>query len=433
LLISSFVEFDTMGTETSKPPADTFVFDHPTLGPMTGSVSPETPDVVKFRAIPYATLPGRFTQSVLRENFDGLSRDFTKPGYACPHNFDMDDIHSGGPYPGQELIETSESDSLILEVNVPHAHLEQLKKTSMKKLPVMTYIHGGGFVLGKIDAQHNTAPMVQHSIAISKPVITTAIQYRLGALGFLATPDGGKNFGLWDQRNALLWVQKFVEGFGGDKKRVTLFGESAGGYSICCHMLSHPSADGPLFSRVIIMSGVMGPMMTPMSEDAAEKTFDKICADLGIHEQGESALEQLRTLDLKTLVTASESYTAKGNMWSPVADASFFCKKVTWDTVFEQLANCEWVDDMIVGNTGFEGLAYASVANMLRPRTWLALLKQSLSDEAAQKVMQAYDVTLDMDQNRFLTAAMRWCGDVIFDGKTLLHSLLSSLYFTRLR
>jgi carboxylesterase type B len=308
-----------MGAKTSTSPADTFVFDHPTLGQMTGSIPPETPDVVKFRAIPYATLPGRFTQSILRENLDGLSRDFTKPGYACPHNFDMDDVHSGGPYPGQEPIQTSEYESLILEVNVPRAHLEELEKASQRRLPVMTYIHGGGFVLGKIDAQHDTAPMVQHSIAISKPVVTTAIQYRLGALGFLATPDGGKNFALWDQRNALLWVQQFIEGFGGDKRRVTLFGESAGGYSICCHMLSHPSADGPLFARVVVMSGVMGPMMTPVSEDGAEKTFGKICAALGIQEQGDAALEKLRALDVNTLVSASESYTAAGNMWSPVA------------------------------------------------------------------------------------------------------------------
>jgi carboxylesterase type B len=420
-----------MDTKISRSPADTFVFDHPTLGSMTGLISPETPDVVRFRAIPYATLPGRFKQSIMRENLDGLSRDFTKPGYACPHNFDMDDIHSGGPYPGQELIETSEFDSLILEINVPRSYLDELKNTSAKKLPVMTYIHGGGFVLGKIDAQHNTAPMVQHSIAISKPILTTAIQYRLGALGFLATPDGGKNFAFWDQRNALLWIQTFIGGFGGDKSLVTLFGESAGGYSICCHMLSHPPADSPLFSRVIIMSGVMGPMMTPVSEDDAVKTFEKICEDLDIQERGTAALEKLRALDVKTLVAASESYTAQGNMWSPVDDASFFRTKVTWDTVFEQLANCEWVNDMIVGNTGFEGLAYASVANMLTPTTWLAHLKVNLSDEATRKVMDAYNVTVGMDQNRFLTAAMRWCGDVIFDGKSAIPSLFEP-HFTRL-
>jgi carboxylesterase type B len=418
-----------MSTSTSQTPADTFVYDHPTLGSLTGLILPETPDVIKFRAIPYATLPGRFKHSVLRENLDGLSRDFTKPGYASPHNFDMSDINSGGEYPGQEPIETSEFDSLILEVNVPRSHLEGLNKTSENKLPVMTYIHGGGFVLGKIDAQHNTAHMVQHSITISKPIITTAIQYRLGALGFLATPDGGKNFAIWDQRNALVWIQKFIEGFGGDKSLITLFGESAGGYSICCHMLSHPPSppSSPLFTRVIIMSGVMGPMLTPISEDAAANTFEKICDNLRIQERGEAALEKLRSLDVQTLVSASEEWLSKGNMWSPIEDPTFFRTKVTWDKVFELLAGCEWVNDMMVGNTGFEGLAISSVANSMTPRIFLEILKRDLSEEAAQKVLRAYDVTLDMDQNLFLTSAMRWCGDIVFDG-TSLSRLLYSIF-----
>jgi carboxylesterase type B len=416
-----------MTTSMSQSPADAFTFEHPSLGSMTGLILPGTPDVVKFRAIPYATLPGRFKHSVLRENLHGHSRDFTKPGYACPHTFDMSDQQSGGKYPGQEPIETSEFESLILEVNVPRSHLENLKKTRENKLPVMTYIHGGGFMLGKIDATHDTAHMVQHSIAISKPVIATAIQYRVGALGFLATPDGLKNFGLWDQRNALAWIQRFIEGFGGNKSLVTLFGESAGGFSICCHMLAHPPSQPSdvLFTRVIIMSGVMGPMLMPFSEGKAANTFEKICNNLNVQERGEAALEKLRSLDVQALVSASEDWNSKGNMWSPVEDPKFFRTAITWDKVFESLANCEWVDDIVVGSTGFEGLAIPSVANSMTPKIFLEILKQNLSDEAAQKVMRAYDVTLDMDQNLFLTTAMRWCGDIIFEGILMLNILLS--------
>jgi carboxylesterase type B len=127
--------------------AKTFVFEHPVLGSMTGSITADTPDVVRFRAIPYATVPGRFKQSILRENFDGQSRDFTEQGLACPHTFGMDDINSGGLYPGQETIEASEFDCLILDVNVPRPYLETTKTESAGRLPVMTYIHGGTFVL----------------------------------------------------------------------------------------------------------------------------------------------------------------------------------------------------------------------------------------------------------------------------------------------
>ncbi|EAT90799.2 carboxylic ester hydrolase [Parastagonospora nodorum] len=400
-----------MTASLSSDGAETFLFEHPTLGSMTGIVTPDTPDVVRFRAVPYAILPGRFKQSVLRESFDELSRDFTKQGYASPHSFGMDDIHSGGLYPGQDTIEASESDCLILDVNVPKVHL----RATMGKLPVMTYVHGGAFVLGKLDAQHNTAPMVQHAINLKKPVITTSVQYRLGALGFMATPDGEKNFGLKDQRNALLWIQNFIGGFGGDKSRITLFGESAGGYSICCHMLSPRSSTGPLFNRVIIMSGVMGPMLCPVSEDKAATAFARVCENLGIEETGEVALERLRAFDVQDIVSASDAWYAKGNSWSPVQDLSFFRSKIAWDNVHELLGRCEWVDNMIVGNTGFEGQACIDIANSLTPTTFYEHLKLALSGNAARKIMEAYHVTLDMDQNLFLTSAMRWFGDIVFD------------------
>ncbi|KAH7411776.1 Carboxylesterase [Phaeosphaeria sp. MPI-PUGE-AT-0046c] len=403
---------DTPNTQNAK---NTFFYEHPTLGSMTGLISPETPDVVRFRAIPYAELNRRFGHSTLREGLDETSRDFTKQGCSCPHTFNMDGIHSGGPYPGQEPILQSEFESLVLDVNVPRLQLESLQKGVLEHVPIMTYIHGGAFVLGKIDAEHNTAFMVQHSLAISKPVIATAIQYRLGALGFMALPDGNKNLGLWDQRNALLWIQKFIDGFGGDKSRNTLFGESAGGFSICCHMLSHCPSSGPLFNRVIIMSGIMGPMFAPISEEEATKAFDYICEELSIEERGLFALGKIEYFDVKAVISASDSWFSKGNMWRPVNDSSFFREKVTWDNVSELLGRCEWVEDMIVGNTSFEGLANGDIVNALTPSIFHRILKSSLSDEAVQKVMKAYKVTLDMDQNLFLTSAMRWIGDTVFD------------------
>jgi carboxylesterase type B len=178
-------------------------------------------------------------------------------------------------------------------------------------------------VFGKIDAHHNTAYMAHHSTTLSEPVVTVAIQYRLGALGFMAEPDGGKNLGLWDQRNALLWIQQFIEGFEGDLSRITLFDESAGGFSICCHMLSHQPSFGPFFNCVIIMSGVMGPMQTPIAEDKAGKAFMEICQYLGIDERGEDAIERFQALDVQKLVSASDAWIAKGNMWSPVEEPSF--------------------------------------------------------------------------------------------------------------
>jgi carboxylesterase type B len=253
-------------------------------------------------------------------------------------------------------------------------------------------------------------------VGIGKPIITTGIQYRLGALGFLATPDGEKNFGLWDQRNAMLWTQKFIEGFGGDKGRITIFGESAGGYSICCHMLSHLPPSGPLFSRAIVMSGVPGPMLCPLAENDAREAFDIICEGSGIKERGESALEKLRTLDVETFYTAGDAWTSKGNRWHPIRDDSFFSAKVTWDQTPELLASCDWVNELIVGNVGFEGIAYPSVADLMSPSIFQDHMRITQSEEATRKVMKAYKIDLSMDQNLFLTSAMRWLGDMFFDG-----------------
>jgi carboxylesterase type B len=396
-----------MATPTSGRAAENFAFDHPTLGPMTGVVLPQTPNVVRFRAIPYARHLGRFMQSILREDLDGHSRDFTKPGYACPHKFDMADIYGGGPYPGEEPIQISETESLILDLTVPRSQLESVQKGTTDHLPVMSYIHGGAFVLGKIDSTHDTAHMTQHSVEISKPVITTGIQYRIGALGFLVTPDGEKNFGLWDQRNAMLWTQKFIEGFGGDKDRITMFCESAGGYSICCHMLSHLPPSGPLFNRAIIMSGVPGPMLCPLAEDDADKALDIICEGLDIEE---------RALDVETVYTAGSAWTSKGNRWHPVQDDAFFNAKMTWDQALELLASCDWVNELIVGNVGFEGVAYPSVADLMSPSIFQEHMRLTQSEEATRKVMKAYKIDLSMDQNLFMTYAMRWLGDMFFDG-----------------
>ena len=129
-------------------------------------------------------------------------------------------------------------------------------------------------------------------------------------------------------------------------------------------------------------------------------------------------MNKLRDADVQTLVSAGDRFFSKGNLWCPVDDASFFRNRVTWDNAAELLGSCEWVQDMIVGNTSFEGLANIDVVKLMTPSIFHAILGGSLSDQATQKVMEAYNVTLDMDQNLFLTSAMRWLGDIVFDGKS---------------
>ncbi|KAB7496323.1 Acetylcholinesterase [Armadillidium nasatum] len=117
-----------------------------------------------------------------------------------------------------------------------------------RKLPVMVFIHGGGFVGGKASDYHP-------NVLMNKEIVLVVIQYRLGIFGFLSTEDSVMrgNMGLKDQQLALKWVKENVESFGGDSGNITIFGESAGGASVHYHILS-PGSNG-LFNRAIIQSG----------------------------------------------------------------------------------------------------------------------------------------------------------------------------------
>jgi para-nitrobenzyl esterase len=118
----------------------------------------------------------------------------------------------------------------------------------------MVWIHGNGFISGAASLYH------AQRLASSGDVIVVSPNYRLGIFGFLAHPalDHGLarnlsgNFGLEDQQAALQWVKRNAAAFGGDPSKVTVFGESAGGTSVCAHLVAPGSAG--LFQRAILQS-----------------------------------------------------------------------------------------------------------------------------------------------------------------------------------
>ncbi|XP_005093482.1 fatty acyl-CoA hydrolase precursor, medium chain [Aplysia californica] len=134
-------------------------------------------------------------------------------------------------------------DCLYLDVYRPRL------TNSSQSLPVMVWIHGGGF-------RHGSKNSFNGSILASHDVIVVIVNYRLGPLGFLSTEDDviPGNFGMLDQISGLKWVQSNIAAFGGDPKSVTIFGESAGSASVSLLVLS-PLASG-LFARAIMQSGV---------------------------------------------------------------------------------------------------------------------------------------------------------------------------------
>jgi para-nitrobenzyl esterase len=138
-------------------------------------------------------------------------------------------------------------DCLYLDVHAPEGK---------GPFPVMVWIHGGAFQTGGASGYADPSDLT------ARGVIVVAINYRLGAAGFLAHPalrdaDGDVgNYGMMDQQAALAWVRSNIASFGGDPSNVTIFGESAGGFSVLTHLASSRSKG--LFDKAIIQSGAYG-------------------------------------------------------------------------------------------------------------------------------------------------------------------------------
>jgi len=178
-------------------------------------------------------------------------------------------------------------------------------KDKAAKLPVMVWIYGGGFVGG------GTSEARQVGANLAKNgVVVVSMNYRLGIFGFFATKElaaesgrnSAGNYGLLDQTAALQWVQKNIKAFGGDPKNVTLFGESAGSFSVSAQMAS-PLAKG-LFQRVIGESGGALYGSNGPSFKSLQQTEERD-AEFAQSMLSATTLEQLRAIPAQQLMEAA--------------------------------------------------------------------------------------------------------------------------------
>ncbi|MGH7223246.1 MAG: carboxylesterase/lipase family protein, partial [Gemmataceae bacterium] len=245
-------------------------------GPVTGTV---TDTIGTFLGIPYAAPPAG-------------SLRWMPPQPPTPWTTPLDATQFGSECP-QEGGSTDE-DCLFLNVYVPTKALEHARS---HRYPVMFWVHGGGYTTGAGGYEDPTRLVTMGN------VIVVTINYRLGALGFLAHPalsaespyGGSGNYGIMDQQFAMQWVQQNIAAFGGNPKNVTIFGESAGGNSMFVNLVS-PTAAG-LFRRMIIESGSYEPVLPTLSgAEAAGMTF---AGDVGC---GDQTAACLRSVPVQTLL-----------------------------------------------------------------------------------------------------------------------------------
>lgn len=341
-----------------------------------------------YKAIPYAEAPVgplRWKAPVPKAPWQGVYK---------AENWGGRPYQKNDPNQTGNEIAMSE-DCLYLSVETP-------AKSRDERLPVFVMIHGGGFSTGSYSG-------TQESF-VREGIVYVSIEYRLGALGFMAHPDLSKesadgisgNYGIYDQICALQWVHDNIAAFGGDPEKVTICGESAGGISVSI-LCASPLCKG-LFRGAISESGGnfcpvangkgMSANMRPsqMAEETGKAFQQKLKA---------KNLKQLRKVSGEALIEATQ-----GESFWPVVDGVAII-----DDQYKLYEQGKYNDvDVLIGYNSDEGSLFVYQMTL---DAYKGMIQAQYGDWA-QKAMDAYPATNDQEalyavQDIFRDNAFGWC------------------------
>ena len=340
-------------------------------GPITGHAASNNPDITVYKGIPYAAPPVKDFRWKAPQTVTPWEavRSMDKFGNTCLQ-----------PNPWGPKNQTLDEDCLYLNVWTPAKEAEE-------KLPVMFWIHGGGFTGG-------SGIIGNGSALAERGVVLVSINYRLGPFGFFAHPllsdesaeNVSGNYGILDMIAALQWVQRNISKFGGDPDNVTIFGESAGGtgvYVLCASDLTKGLFHKAIAESPWVIDGAIAPLSRPAyTKESVEATGIRI-GEMLSGEEG-PALPKLRAIDAKELLEKTK------NGYRLPAAVDGYVLKDNPANLFEN--GQQESRPLIVGTNTDEGTMFSGGAARMNVEDYESEIRKNYKD-LADDILKLYPAT----------------------------------------